>query len=319
MSEQERTIFVGGISQKADEQSLRLFFESFGTVTDCKIIYDRTTGKSKGYGFVTFQDLSAAEKAKASTNLFFLGKTMNVGPAQKKTQSTVQQPRTTTTVAAPQTVAVPFIQQPYGYPQAMMYNPYPMSMAYQPAATTAQQTTRPGALPQGFATQGLSGSGVFQTQPLYQGQAATYQPQLYPAQALTTQTGQQLQGLAASYFVPTTTQFPQGYATSVPPQPTQNVAQPQSQSQAPPQPLATTLSSASTSSQSQSQQPPSQPTTSTTASQLQAQPSQPQSAQSNNFAAGLYQPTQQQQNYASAYYAYAQYHTQPQVTQSSHQ
>jgi RNA recognition motif-containing protein len=33
-------------------------------------------GKSKGYGFVTFQDLSAAEKAKASPNLFFLGKTV---------------------------------------------------------------------------------------------------------------------------------------------------------------------------------------------------------------------------------------------------
>jgi len=81
-------VFVGGISWKADESSLANYFSSYGAVTECKIIMDRNTGKSKGYGFVTFQEADTAERVKQTANFFFLGKNMNVGDAVRKTNET---------------------------------------------------------------------------------------------------------------------------------------------------------------------------------------------------------------------------------------
>jgi RNA recognition motif-containing protein len=63
---------------QADETSLANFFSSFGPVTECKIIMDRNTGKSKGYGFVTFQEADTAERVKQTANFFFLGKNVCV-------------------------------------------------------------------------------------------------------------------------------------------------------------------------------------------------------------------------------------------------
>eukprot|EP01088_Endostelium_zonatum_P021691 TRINITY_DN872_c0_g1_i4.p1 TRINITY_DN872_c0_g1~~TRINITY_DN872_c0_g1_i4.p1 ORF type:complete len:239 (+),score=74.79 TRINITY_DN872_c0_g1_i4:263-979(+) len=81
-------VFVGGISWKADESSLKGYFESsFGPVIECKIIMDRLTGCSKGYGFVTFEDIDTATNVKKAGNLFFLGKMMNVSDAYRKSDS----------------------------------------------------------------------------------------------------------------------------------------------------------------------------------------------------------------------------------------
>eukprot|EP01114_Cavostelium_apophysatum_P009813 TRINITY_DN23097_c0_g1_i2.p1 TRINITY_DN23097_c0_g1~~TRINITY_DN23097_c0_g1_i2.p1 ORF type:complete len:177 (-),score=27.40 TRINITY_DN23097_c0_g1_i2:91-621(-) len=84
MTAEPGRIFVGGISWKADEQSLTKFFSTFGKVNECKIVMDKNTKKSKGYGFVTFEDPASAEKVKQSNNLYFLGKMMNVGDAVRK-------------------------------------------------------------------------------------------------------------------------------------------------------------------------------------------------------------------------------------------
>lgn len=56
-------LFVGGLPWAADDAALSTAFQSFGTVTDAKVILDRETGKSRGFGFVTF---STAEEAKAA-------------------------------------------------------------------------------------------------------------------------------------------------------------------------------------------------------------------------------------------------------------
>eukprot|EP01118_Nematostelium_gracile_P019695 TRINITY_DN9229_c0_g1_i2.p1 TRINITY_DN9229_c0_g1~~TRINITY_DN9229_c0_g1_i2.p1 ORF type:complete len:211 (+),score=43.88 TRINITY_DN9229_c0_g1_i2:127-759(+) len=77
-------VFVGGISWKADESSLANFFSAYGKVVECKIIMDKVTGKSKGYGFVTFEDPQSATIVKQTSNLHFLGKMMNVGDAVRK-------------------------------------------------------------------------------------------------------------------------------------------------------------------------------------------------------------------------------------------
>lgn len=45
-------IFVGGLPYHTTDDSLRSFFERFGTIEEAVVILDRSTGKSRGYGFV---------------------------------------------------------------------------------------------------------------------------------------------------------------------------------------------------------------------------------------------------------------------------
>jgi RNA recognition motif-containing protein len=81
----DRSVFVGGISIKATEEGLQQFFESnFGEVDSSKIIYDRTTGRSKGYGFVTFRENDTAERVRNCSGLVFLGKVLNIGNAYRR-------------------------------------------------------------------------------------------------------------------------------------------------------------------------------------------------------------------------------------------
>ncbi|TNF27846.1 MAG: RNA-binding protein, partial [Deltaproteobacteria bacterium] len=58
-----KKLFVGGLSWGTDDAALRNAFESFGEVSDAKVITDRETGRSRGFGFVTFEDNAAADEA----------------------------------------------------------------------------------------------------------------------------------------------------------------------------------------------------------------------------------------------------------------
>ena len=58
-----KKLFVGGLKWGTDDHGLRAAFESFGEVTDAKVITDRETGRSRGFGFVTFSDDAAGQKA----------------------------------------------------------------------------------------------------------------------------------------------------------------------------------------------------------------------------------------------------------------
>ncbi|MFQ5722700.1 MAG: RNA recognition motif domain-containing protein [Candidatus Aminicenantales bacterium] len=56
-------IYVGNLAYRMREDALRGLFEQFGEVTDVKIIKDRLTGRSKGFGFVEMTEKEDAEKA----------------------------------------------------------------------------------------------------------------------------------------------------------------------------------------------------------------------------------------------------------------
>jgi len=60
-------IFIGGMPYSMDENDLRQHFEKFGNVTDSFIVREREDQngmkKSKGYGFITFDDTSNADEA----------------------------------------------------------------------------------------------------------------------------------------------------------------------------------------------------------------------------------------------------------------
>ena len=58
-----KKLFVGGLSWGTTDQSLRAAFEAFGEVLDAKVILDRETGRSRGFGFVTVADAETVQKA----------------------------------------------------------------------------------------------------------------------------------------------------------------------------------------------------------------------------------------------------------------
>ena len=58
-----KKLFVGGLSWNTTDDSLRRAFEAFGDVDEAKVVTDRETGRSRGFGFVTMQDGDAATTA----------------------------------------------------------------------------------------------------------------------------------------------------------------------------------------------------------------------------------------------------------------
>ncbi len=56
-------IFLGNLSYNVDEDDIQGIFEEYGAVKSVKIITDKETGKSKGFGFVEMFDNDAAKKA----------------------------------------------------------------------------------------------------------------------------------------------------------------------------------------------------------------------------------------------------------------
>ncbi|KAL9232746.1 hypothetical protein vseg_007817 [Gypsophila vaccaria] len=56
-------LFVGGLSYGTDDNSLRDAFAAFGEVAEAKVITDRETGRSRGFGFVNFADSESANSA----------------------------------------------------------------------------------------------------------------------------------------------------------------------------------------------------------------------------------------------------------------
>ncbi|GLI34871.1 RNA recognition motif domain-containing protein [Desulforhabdus amnigena] len=61
-------IYVGNLSFKTTEEGLQKFFESFGEVSSAKIVTDRYTGKSRGFGFVEMPNREEALAAIGGLN-----------------------------------------------------------------------------------------------------------------------------------------------------------------------------------------------------------------------------------------------------------
>ncbi|KAJ3027818.1 hypothetical protein HDV00_010843 [Rhizophlyctis rosea] len=61
-------VFIGGLAWETTGDSLRNKFEEYGDVTDAIVITDRETGRSRGFGFVTFADPKGAQKAVEGMN-----------------------------------------------------------------------------------------------------------------------------------------------------------------------------------------------------------------------------------------------------------
>ena len=83
---QSTKIYVGNLSYSVTDNDLRRLFEQHGEVTDVKVVTDRETGRSKGFGFVTFETAEAAKAAIEGQNgVEFDGRRMSVDVAREST------------------------------------------------------------------------------------------------------------------------------------------------------------------------------------------------------------------------------------------
>ena len=79
-------IYMGNLSNNATDETIRQAFESFGQVTSAKIIKDKYTGQSRGFGFVEMLEQAQAQAAVKSLNgKELLGKQMSVNEARPRT------------------------------------------------------------------------------------------------------------------------------------------------------------------------------------------------------------------------------------------
>ncbi|XP_021801019.1 probable RNA-binding protein ARP1 isoform X1 [Prunus avium] len=146
-------VFVGGLAWETPTDEMRRYFEQFGEILEAVIIADKNTGKSKGYGFVTFRDSESARRACANPNPVIDGRRANCniaslgrprpspprgrnqasspyqGSAPQAAQSYARAPPLPPPLPPPAPIIYPSYSYPtytaadYGYHQQAMYNP----------------------------------------------------------------------------------------------------------------------------------------------------------------------------------------------------
>jgi len=76
--EDERKIFVGGLSWESTDKDMKTYFEKFGVVEKVTLKTDNYTGESRGFGFIVYEDASSIDAVMAEQNHMLNGK--KIGP-----------------------------------------------------------------------------------------------------------------------------------------------------------------------------------------------------------------------------------------------
>ena len=63
-----KKLFIGSLAWATDSSSLQAAFERFGAIEEATVISDRETGRSRGFGFVTFTDEGPTQQAISEMN-----------------------------------------------------------------------------------------------------------------------------------------------------------------------------------------------------------------------------------------------------------
>ena len=83
-----KKLYIGNLSYQTTEDTLRNHFSGFGTVSSVKIVTDRDSGTSKGFGFIEMSTDEEANAAIAGSNgIEFDGRQIRVNEAKDKPQS----------------------------------------------------------------------------------------------------------------------------------------------------------------------------------------------------------------------------------------
>ncbi|KAL9329126.1 hypothetical protein ACSQ67_004129 [Phaseolus vulgaris] len=86
---EEYRCFIGGLAWSTSDRKLKDTFEKFGKLVEAKVVVDKFSGRSRGFGFVTFDEKKAMEEAIDAMNGMDLdGRTITVDRAQPQQGST---------------------------------------------------------------------------------------------------------------------------------------------------------------------------------------------------------------------------------------
>ena len=80
----EHKAFVGNLSWNVTQQQLEEFFSSCGTIERAQVITDRETGRSRGFGFVTFASDQDLQKAIEMNGCDWQGRNLTINKANDK-------------------------------------------------------------------------------------------------------------------------------------------------------------------------------------------------------------------------------------------
>ena len=83
----QNKIYVGNLAYETTEDSLREAFTQYGRIDDLVLIKDRDTGRSKGFGFITFDSQQAAEAALKMDAQQLDGRAIKVNIAKERERS----------------------------------------------------------------------------------------------------------------------------------------------------------------------------------------------------------------------------------------
>ncbi|KAK6201111.1 nuclear polyadenylated RNA-binding protein 4 [Scheffersomyces amazonensis] len=79
-------IFVGGIDPMVNEKEFNDFFSQFGSIIDAQLMIDKDTGRSRGFGFITYDSPDAVDRVTVNKYLTLKGKAMEVKRAEPRGQ-----------------------------------------------------------------------------------------------------------------------------------------------------------------------------------------------------------------------------------------
>uniref|UniRef100_A0A383VZF2 RRM domain-containing protein n=1 Tax=Tetradesmus obliquus TaxID=3088 RepID=A0A383VZF2_TETOB len=160
-SPKSKKIFVGGLAPETNEENFKQHFERFGKVVEAQIMVDHTSGRSRGFGFITFEDEdSVAAVFSAGSMQELNGKKVEVKAATPKGSGPIGR--------GPGLLPGRGLgfgpgreglmgRYPEGYPYGMGPTGYPMPAGYMPMPGYGGYMPYPGAFPGMMMAPGYSG------------------------------------------------------------------------------------------------------------------------------------------------------------------
>jgi cold-inducible RNA-binding protein len=85
---EKNKLFVGSLPWSVTSEALKEMFAQYGDITEAVVINDRDTGRSKGFGFVTFASEESAQKALEMHGKEIEGRTIVVNAAKPRVERT---------------------------------------------------------------------------------------------------------------------------------------------------------------------------------------------------------------------------------------
>ncbi len=79
-----KVLYVGNLPFTATEEEVRALYEQFGTVNSVKLINDKETGRSRGFGFVEMDDDAALKAIEGTNGKDMGGRNLRVNEAREK-------------------------------------------------------------------------------------------------------------------------------------------------------------------------------------------------------------------------------------------